>query len=70
MCGLLAAAFEESPEETRKSTMVGSREECLERIAAYADVGVRHFIFMVFTPYFVEEMQAFIEEVAPEARRL
>jgi hypothetical protein len=32
--------------------------------------GVTHFIFMTFQPYFVDEMQAFAEEVIPAARRL
>jgi hypothetical protein len=33
-------------------------------------VGVTHFIFMLFPPYFVDEIQAFAEEVIPAARRV
>lgn len=67
--GLFAAIRQTTPEEARKMTMVGGKQECLDRIAAFRKAGVTHFIFMSFTPYSVDEMQAFIEEVAPAARR-
>ena len=41
-----------------------------ETVARYKKVGVTHFIFMLFTPYFVDELQAFAEEVIPAARRV
>jgi len=48
--------------------MIGSKEECLDRIAQYEKVGVTHFIFNLRWPILVEdEFQAFAEEVIPSA---
>ncbi len=58
-----------TPEEARERVMVGDKQECLDRVERYARVGVTHFIFMLFQPVFVDEVQAFAEEVAPAARR-
>jgi F420-dependent oxidoreductase-like protein len=69
VCGLMAAVRQTTPEEARKMSMVGGKQECLDTIARYRKVGVTHFIFMSFPPYNVDEMQAFVEEVAPAARR-
>lgn len=68
IAGLVAAIREVKPEEARTMGMIGGKQECLDRIGAFRKVGVTHFIFMSFTPYNVDEMQAFIEEVAPAAR--
>ncbi len=68
VCGLTAAMNETTPDEARKSIMIGDKQECLDKVAAYVDAGVTHFIFMTFAPYFVDEIQAFAEEVAPAAR--
>ena len=48
--------------------MIGDKKECLGTIARYVEVGVTHFIFMTFAPYFVDEIQAFAEEVIPAVR--
>jgi F420-dependent oxidoreductase-like protein len=69
-CQMLAHAYGLSPEQARRQIMIGSRDECLERIAAYRAAGISHFIFLCFAPVFVDELQAFSEEVAPAARRL
>ena len=68
VCGLMAAINETTPDKARESIMIGGKQECLDKIAAYKNAGVTHFIFMTFTPYFVDEIQAFAEEVAPAAR--
>jgi hypothetical protein len=34
----------------------------------YRKAGVTHFIFMMFAPYFLDEVQAFAEEVLPMFR--
>jgi F420-dependent oxidoreductase-like protein len=70
VCGLVANMRRTTPEEARKSIMIGDTQECLDTVARYAKAGVTHFIFMLFTPYFAEEIQAFAEEVVPAARRL
>jgi alkanesulfonate monooxygenase SsuD/methylene tetrahydromethanopterin reductase-like flavin-dependent oxidoreductase (luciferase family) len=61
--------WQTTPEVARRQGMIGGREECLETIARYRAAGVTHFIFMLFTPYFPDEVQGFVEEVAPAARR-
>jgi F420-dependent oxidoreductase-like protein len=57
-------------EEARARVMVGSKDECLERIAGFEKVGVTHFIFMIMPPYDREALRAFVEEVVPAAKRL
>ncbi|MBI4514949.1 MAG: TIGR03560 family F420-dependent LLM class oxidoreductase [Deltaproteobacteria bacterium] len=68
MCQLVANMRQASPEDARRQIMIGDRQECLDTIERYAKVGVTHFIFMVFAPYFIDEIQAFAEEVIPEFR--
>lgn len=65
---LQAAAGATGPEDVRSKAMVGSKDECLERIAAFRKVGITHFIFMLFAPFDHEALQGFIEEVGPAAR--
>jgi alkanesulfonate monooxygenase SsuD/methylene tetrahydromethanopterin reductase-like flavin-dependent oxidoreductase (luciferase family) len=48
--------------------MIGDKAECLDVIERYLRAGVTHFIFMTFTPYFLDEIQAFAEEVIPAVR--
>ncbi len=69
MCNLIAHMRQESPHAARRQIMIGGQQECLDTIARYRGVGVSHFIFMIFSPYFLEEIQAFAEEVIPAARR-
>jgi alkanesulfonate monooxygenase SsuD/methylene tetrahydromethanopterin reductase-like flavin-dependent oxidoreductase (luciferase family) len=68
MCQLIANMRQTTPEEARKGMMIGDKQECLDTIERYAKVGVTHFIFMVFAPYFVDEIQGFAEDVMPAAR--
>ncbi len=54
----------------RDRIMIGGKDECLEKIARYAEVGVTHFIFNMRWPNMVEdEFQAFAEDVIPAVRR-
>jgi F420-dependent oxidoreductase-like protein len=69
VCNIMATMRETTPELVRAQIMIGDKNECLDTIGRYARAGVTHFIFMLFTPYFVDEIQAFAEEVAPAARR-
>lgn len=68
MCQVMAHTFQIPPEQAADRIMMGSKDQCLERIDAYAKVGVTHFIFMLFAPTFDEQLQAFAEEVVPAAR--
>src|SRR5437667_7901980 len=63
MCRLMASMRQTTPELVRRQIMIGDKQECLDTIARYRKVGATHFIFMTFTPYFVDEIQAFAEEV-------
>jgi alkanesulfonate monooxygenase SsuD/methylene tetrahydromethanopterin reductase-like flavin-dependent oxidoreductase (luciferase family) len=68
MCQVIANMHQTTPETARSHIMIGDRDECLGTIERYAQAGVTHFIFMVFAPYFVDEIQAFAEEVIPAVR--
>jgi alkanesulfonate monooxygenase SsuD/methylene tetrahydromethanopterin reductase-like flavin-dependent oxidoreductase (luciferase family) len=68
MTQILSATFGISPDEARGRMMIGSREECLDKVEAFVGAGVTHFIFMLMTPYFTDEIRSFAEEVAPAAR--
>jgi len=67
--GLIAGMRGTTPEEARKSIMIGEKQECLDTVERYRKAGVTHFIFMSFAPHQPDEMQAFAEEVMPTARR-
>jgi F420-dependent oxidoreductase-like protein len=68
MVQILSATFGMSPEEARRRMMIGSRQECLDKIGDFVRVGVTHFIFMLMTPYFTDEIRSYAEEVIPAAR--
>ena len=68
ICNLIGHMNQKSPDEARKQIMIGDKQECLDTIAHYQKAGVTHFIFMTFAPYFVDEIQAFAEEVMPAVR--
>ena len=68
ICQLMASMRETTPELVRREIMIGDKQECLDTVARYVEAGVTHFIFMVFAPYFLEEIQGFAEEVFPAVR--
>lgn len=70
ICQLFAPLRNTTPEEVRKDIMVGGKQECLDRIGRFVAVGVTHFIFMLFTPYQLDQVEAFADEVIPAARRI
>jgi F420-dependent oxidoreductase-like protein len=63
MCSLIANMRQTTPEAARLQIMIGDKQECLDTVERYTQAGVSHFIFMMFYPYFVEEIQAFAEDV-------
>ena len=69
VCRLMASMRQTTPELVRRQIMIGDKQECLDTVARYVEAGVTHFIFMVFAPYFMDEIQGFAEEVVPAARR-
>jgi alkanesulfonate monooxygenase SsuD/methylene tetrahydromethanopterin reductase-like flavin-dependent oxidoreductase (luciferase family) len=68
MQNLVAGMLQISPEEARAASMMGDRQECLDTVERYVAAGVTHFIFMLFAPYELDEVQAFAEEVIPAVR--
>ena len=68
ICQLVAAMRQTTPEDARRQIMIGEKAECLDTIERYVAAGATHFIFMIFTPYFLGEIQAFAEEVIPAVR--
>jgi F420-dependent oxidoreductase-like protein len=65
---LMANLRQVDPAGVRKQIMIGGKQECLDTIERFTKVGVTHFIFMLFQPIFLEEVQAFAEEVLPAVR--
>jgi len=68
VCNTIATLRQKSPEEARKEIMIGTKLECLDVVERYVKAGVTHFIFMLFAPFFLDEIQAFAEEVIPAVR--
>ena len=68
MCNTIAGLRQTTPEQARQEMMIGDKLECLDVVDRYVKAGVTHFIFMMFAPYFVDEIQAFAEEVIPAVR--
>ncbi len=68
VCNLVAHMSQKSAEQARRQIMIGGKQECLDTIARYTAAGVTHFIFMTFTPYFLDEIQGFAEDVIPAVR--
>jgi len=68
VCQLMARMRQTTPEAVRRQIMIGERQECLDTIERYTRAGVTHFIFMLFAPFFPDEIQAFAEDVVPAVR--
>ena len=62
----MAGVMQTSAEEARKGMVIGSGEQCLDKIQLYVEAGITHFIFLV-TPFNVEdEFQRFAEDIIPK----
>jgi F420-dependent oxidoreductase-like protein len=68
VCQLIASMQQTTPEQARKNIMIGEKDECLGTIERYRAAGITHFIFMTFTPYMLDEIQGFAEDVMPAVR--
>jgi alkanesulfonate monooxygenase SsuD/methylene tetrahydromethanopterin reductase-like flavin-dependent oxidoreductase (luciferase family) len=65
---LMATLRQVDSSQVRQQIMIGGKQECLDTVERFTRVGVTHFIFMLFQPIFLEEVQAFAEEVIPATR--
>lgn len=69
LTGLIAMIGQTTPETARDRMIVGSKQECIDKIERFVKAGVTHFIFMQVWPMVVDdEVQAFAEEVIPAFR--
>ncbi len=58
-----------TPELARERMIIGSKQECVDKLERYIKAGVTHFIFLHSPPLTAEEdIQAFAEEVIPQFR--
>jgi alkanesulfonate monooxygenase SsuD/methylene tetrahydromethanopterin reductase-like flavin-dependent oxidoreductase (luciferase family) len=57
-----------TPAEARRQMMIGSKQECLDKVGRYVEVGVTHFTLVSVRPFDVEEITRFAQEVIPAAR--
>jgi F420-dependent oxidoreductase-like protein len=69
LTGLIAMMAQTTPEKARDRMIIGSKQECIDRIERFVKAGVTHFLFMQAWPMVVDdEVQAFAEEVIPVFR--
>jgi F420-dependent oxidoreductase-like protein len=69
LTGLVAMMGQTTPDKARDRMIIGSKQECIDKIDRFAKAGVTHFIFMQVWPMIVDdEVQAFAEEVIPAFR--
>ncbi len=58
-----------TPELARQRMIIGSKQECVDKIEGYLKAGVTHFLFMHNPPLTAEEdIQAFAEDIIPQFR--
>ena len=57
-----------SPEEARQGAIMGTPQQCIDRIGQYAALGVGHFIIELRPPYDYGELELFAKEVIPAFR--
>lgn len=68
VCNIMAMTRQTTADQVRDQIMLGTKQQCLDTVERYRKAGVTHFIFMMFAPYFLDEVQAFAEEVLPAFR--
>jgi alkanesulfonate monooxygenase SsuD/methylene tetrahydromethanopterin reductase-like flavin-dependent oxidoreductase (luciferase family) len=66
---IIAMMGQTTPDKARERMIVGSKQECIDKIERYVKAGVTHFIFMHMPPMTAEEdIQAFAEDIIPQFR--
>jgi F420-dependent oxidoreductase-like protein len=69
LSAFVATMAQTTSEQARERMIIGSKQECVDKIERYIKAGVSHFIFQhkpVMTSE--EDMQAFAEEIMPQFR--
>ena len=58
-----------TPERARDRMIIGSKQECVDKLESYIKAGVSHFIFLHKPPLTSEDdIQAFAEDIIPQFR--
>ena len=66
---IIAMMAQATPDKARERMIVGSKQECIDKIERYIKAGVTHFIFMHVPPMTAEDdFQAFAEDIIPHFR--
>ncbi|HUA32816.1 MAG TPA: TIGR03560 family F420-dependent LLM class oxidoreductase [Candidatus Binataceae bacterium] len=69
LTSLIAMMAQTTPEKARDRIIIGSKQECIDKLEGFIKAGVTHFIFMHSPPLSDEnDIQAFAEDVAPQFR--
>jgi alkanesulfonate monooxygenase SsuD/methylene tetrahydromethanopterin reductase-like flavin-dependent oxidoreductase (luciferase family) len=67
LSSVVAMIAQTTPELARERMIIGSKQECVDKIEGYIKAGVTHFIFMHNPPLTAEEdIQAFAEDIIPQ----
>ena len=69
LSSVVAMMAQTTPALARDRMIIGSKQECVDKLEGYIKAGVTHFIFMHNPPITAEEdMQAFAEDIIPQFR--
>ena len=69
LTSIISMMAQTTPEKARDRIIIGSKQECVDKIEGFIKAGVTHFIFMHSPPLSDEnDFQAFAEEVMPAFR--
>jgi alkanesulfonate monooxygenase SsuD/methylene tetrahydromethanopterin reductase-like flavin-dependent oxidoreductase (luciferase family) len=69
LTGIVAMMAQTTPDKARDRMIIGSKQECVDKIERFIKAGVTHFIFMHVPPMTAEDdIQAFAEDIMPQFR--
>jgi F420-dependent oxidoreductase-like protein len=69
LSSVIAMMAQTTPELARERMIIGSKQECVDKIEDYLKAGVTHFLLMHSPPLTADEdMQAFAEDIIPQFR--
>ncbi len=64
----LAKSWNTDPANLEGRVLLGTPEQAAAALRRYADLGVEHFVLSVNTPYDMESIELYIQEVAPRLK--
>jgi len=69
LSSIVAMMAQTTPERARNMMVIGSKQECVDKLEGYIKAGVTHFIFLHNPPITAEvDLQAFAEDIIPQFR--